>query len=109
MRGGECVAASAWRSSGQGGKEFVALDLRGHAAATVMRIHSEDPRIATNVHVAGESDLLRKRENELDGAAGFQVRFDQEIEAAEADVAGLARFFRNSVSCGESHSQGKHH
>src|SRR5271154_4724379 len=74
-----------------------------------MRINAKDAGIATNVHVAGEGDLLRKRENEFDGAAGFQICFDQEVKAAKTDVAGLTRFLRDSIACRESDSQGKHH
>src|ERR1700730_16568284 len=44
---------------GRYGEELVPLDARGNTPASVVRLHAQDARVAPNVDVAGECDLLR--------------------------------------------------
>src|SRR5271165_1990992 len=64
--------------SSRSGKEFVAFDAGRHAAAAVVRLDAEHARVAADIYVAGECNLLREGEDEFDGAAGFQAGLDRE-------------------------------
>src|ERR1700691_2299175 len=72
-----------WNASGCGGKKFVTLNAGGDAAAPVVRLNAQHTRIAADVNIAGERNLLRKCENKLDRAACFNGRLDQEVKTAK--------------------------
>src|SRR6185437_1185096 len=92
-----------------GGQKFVALDARRNAAPAVVRLDAQHTRVAANIYVACEGNLLRQGEDKLDRAAGFRRGFDQEIKPAEADVARLPLLFGDAVAPGKPDLQGQHH
>src|SRR5271155_5719548 len=80
--------------SGGGGKKFVAINSRRHAAATVVRLHAQHPRVTAYVPVARQRDLLGQRQNKLDRSPCFHARFDQKIKSAKAYIARLTLPFQ---------------
>ena len=84
-------------ASGGGGKELVPFDARGDSTKCVLRLDSQDAGVAADANVAGQRDLLRKSEDELDRASGLKSGLDQKIKAAKTDISGLAVFLRNSI------------
>jgi hypothetical protein len=96
-------------ASGRGGQELVTLDPCGDASAAIVRLDSQNASIAPDVDIAGQRDLLRKSEDELDRTACLNGRFDRKIQPAEADVAGFGRFLDYAILGGEANLQRKHH
>jgi hypothetical protein len=90
---GKTAAGFAWldfRKSGGCGQKFVAVDACGNAAPAVVGFDADDFRKASNVHVAGHGDFTGQGKNEFDGRSRSEIRFNQKIEAAEADVPRLS-------------------
>ena len=81
---------------GRGWKEFVAIDASGDASALVVRLYADDFREAADMHIAGEGNLPRQRENKFNRTSGFKIGVDQKIKPAEADVPRLALPFNPS-------------
>src|SRR5579863_385042 len=96
-------------ASGGGGKKFVAVDSRRHAAAPVVRFHTEHSRVTANMHVAGKRDLLRQGQNKLNRSSCFHTRFDQKIKSAKTHVTGFALSLQDVVFLGKPHLQRQHH
>src|SRR5271169_4992597 len=84
-------------ASGGGGKKFVAINSRRHAAAPVVRLHAQHPRVTAYMHVAGERDLLGQGQNKLNRSSCFHARFDQEIKSAKTYIACPALPFQDVV------------
>ena len=78
-------------------KEFVSFDTSRNPAKGILRFDAKDAGIAADVNVTGKRDLLREREDELDGTACIGRGFDQEIKTTEADVARFTLFFCNAI------------
>jgi hypothetical protein len=93
----------------RGREKFVALDASGDATAAVVGLNAKDVAVTSDVDVAGKSDLLRKRENEFDGAARRGLGVGEEKQATVADVARLAVFFDDARAIGIAQAHGKHH
>lgn len=95
----------------------MALDARRDASEAgaismvliVADLGAQHAAVTADVNVSCHSDLLRKRENEFDGAIGLGVGVDGEVEAAVTDVARFAALFGNGVTLGEAHLYGKRH
>src|SRR5256885_12806555 len=76
------------RSRGGGRHEFVAVDFRGDARASVgRRLNPYDLAPAANIDIAGIGYSLRQRQHELDFPAHFEWSFGDEIKSAIADVS----------------------
>src|SRR5271154_1199106 len=84
-------------ASGGGGKKFVAMDAPRHAAAPVVRLHAQHPRVTAYVHVARQRDLLGQRQNKLNRSPCFHARFDQKIKSAKAYIARLTLPFQDVI------------
>jgi len=87
----------------------VTLDARGYTVAAVVRFDTKNMAVAANVDVTGESDLLRKREHELDRATGGGFSIREEKQTAIANVARFAFFFDYAGAIWITQTHGKHH
>src|ERR1700690_3384013 len=90
-------------------KEFVAFDAGSHAMRAVLGFNTDHTRIAADIHVPGQRDLLREREHKFNGASSFQIGCDREIESAEAYVARFSLPLGNTVSSRKANLYGKIH
>lgn len=93
----------------RGGEKFVTLDARRYAVTAVVRFDTKNMPVTANVDVTGESDLLRKRENELDRATGGGLCIREEKQTAIAYVARFAFFFDYAGAIWITQAHGKHH
>lgn len=75
---------------GGGVEEFVALDFGGDADASVIaRFDTHHLALATNVDVAGLSDLFGQGDYEIDGVADGELGFRKKIKATVTDIASM--------------------
>src|ERR1700683_2694330 len=84
-------------ASGGGGEKFVALNLRRHPAAPIVRLDAQHPRVTTYVHIARQRDLLGQSQDKLDRSFCFHPRFNQEIKSAKTYVARFALSLQDVV------------
>src|ERR1700722_3859129 len=97
-----------WSRGGR--EEFVTFDTCRYTAAAVVRLNAQHTRVEADGYVTGKRDLLRQRQDKLNRAAGIgSSGFDQEIQAAKANVAGFPILLRNAITGCEPHLQGEHH
>src|SRR5215471_10347505 len=106
--GTRCKVRSLGCRSG-GGDELVALDLSCNAdAAVVRRLDANNLAAAADTDVARTGDLLRQREHEVDFRTWLKTRIGKKIEAAVADIAGLAAQL-DGVTVARKDTHGKRH
>src|ERR1700733_2731618 len=98
-----------WNASGGGGKKFVAINSRRHAAAPIVRLDAQHPRVTAYVHIARQRDLLRQSQDKLDRSSCFHARFNQKIKSAKTYVARFALPFQDVIFLRKSHFQRQHH
>lgn len=87
----------------------MAFDAGGDATTAVLRLNTKDVAVTADVDVTGQSDLLRKRENEFDGTARGGLGLGEEKQAAVADVARFAIFLDDARAIGIAQAHGKQH
>src|ERR1700733_2244029 len=98
-----------WNASGGGGKKFVAINSRRHAAAPIVRLDAQHPRVTAYVHIARQRDLLGQSRDKLDRSSCLHARFNQKIKSAKTYVARFALPFQDIVFLRKSHFQRQHH
>src|SRR5215475_5356119 len=108
VRGGWENALAGPSGSSGGVEKFVPFDLGGDAGLAVLRgLGADNQAVAADVDVARARDLFRKRDDEFDRRAHRDLRFDEEVQTAIADVAGEGfEFVRIRIERENSHRQG---
>jgi hypothetical protein len=80
-------------------KEFVALDGGNHAdGAFIARLGALHAAEAADAYRSGKSNLVRKRQKNLDGRAFPDILGKKEIDTAGADIPRLGAGFSNRSS-----------
>src|SRR5262249_4536340 len=101
------TARGRFAESGGGVEKFVTFDFGGDSGPTVLRrLGTDNLPVATDVDVAGASDLLGKRNYKLDLCTDLGVGIGKEVQTAVADIAGEGfELARARIERKDSHRQ----
>jgi hypothetical protein len=91
-------------------QKFVTLD-RGHDSnrGLVARFGALNPAEATDATRSGQSDLVRKRQEDFNGGAFLDVLSQVKVDPAGTNIAGFGAGFSNGGPSGPTNGKGEPH